>query len=107
MDKKSVRYYNIILKKKTLEDKRAEFTEYLESHNVIDNITEALISLYEEGVKPKFPTDFMKKKLKSCTAGENEVMLQNKKLKEENVRLKIKVAELEQTYNKLRKKYQK
>ena len=66
-----------------------------------------MISLYEEGEKPKFPTDYIKKNLKSCTAGENEVILQNNKLKEENKRLKAKVSELEEIYDKLKREYEK
>ena len=70
---------------------------------MIDNLTEVLINLYEEGEKPKFPIDYLKKNLKSCTAGENEVILQNNRLREENKRLKARVSELEKTYEKLKK----
>ena len=45
----------------------------------------------------------MKKNLKSCSAGENEVILQNNRLREENKRLKARVSELEKTYEKLKK----
>ena len=103
MSKRSVRNKNIIKIKQTIEAKRDEFTDYLEKHNVIDNLTEVLINLYEEGEKPKFPIDYLKKNLKSCSAGENEVILQNNKLREENKRLKAKVTELEKTYEKLKK----
>ena len=41
--------------------------------------------------------------MKSCSAGENEVILQNNKLREENKRLKAKVSELEKAYEKLKK----
>ena len=41
--------------------------------------------------------------MKSCSAGENEVTLQNNKLREENKRLKAKVSDLEKTYEKLKK----
>ena len=41
--------------------------------------------------------------MKSCSAGENEVILQNNKLREENKRLKAKVTELEKTYEKLKR----
>ncbi len=41
--------------------------------------------------------------MKSCSAGENEVILQNNKLREENKRLKAKVSDLEKTYEKLKK----
>jgi len=45
----------------------------------------------------------LKKNLKSCSAGENEVILQNNRLREENKRLKARVNELEKTYEKLKK----
>ena len=45
----------------------------------------------------------MKKNLKSCSAGENEVILQNNRLREENKRLKARVNELEKIYEKLKK----
>ena len=92
---------------KTIEAKRDEFTDYLERHNVIDNLTEVLISLYEEGEKPKFPTDYVKKHLKSCSAGENEILLQNNKLREENKKLKARLQEVEKTFEKLQKEYEK
>ena len=70
-------------------------------------MTQVLINLYEEGEKPKFPTDYVKKNLKSCTAGDNEVILINNKLREENKRLKNKVADLEKTLDKLQKDLEK
>ena len=66
-------------------------------------MTEVLINLFEEGEKPKFPVDYLKKNLKSCTAGESEVILINNKLREENKKLKNKVNELEKVYDKLKK----
>ena len=45
--------------------------------------------------------------MKSCSAGENEVILQNNKLREENKRLKARVNELEKTYEKLKKELDK
>ena len=92
---------------KTIEHKRDEFTEYLDKNNVIDNLTEVLINLYEEGEKPKFPTDYLKKNLKSCSAGENEVILINNRLREENKRLKQKVTDLEKQLDKLQKELEK
>ena len=70
-------------------------------------MTQVLINLYEEGEKPKFPTDYVKKNLKSCTAGDNEVILINNRLREENKRLKNKVADLEKTLDKLQKDLEK
>jgi cell division protein FtsB len=69
----------------------------------VDNLTEVLINLYEEGEKPKFPTDYIKANLKSSNAGENEVIIQNNKLREENKKLKQRVAELERTIEKMKK----
>ena len=69
----------------------------------MDNLTEVLINLYEEGQKPKFPTDYIKANLKSSNAGENEVIIQNNKLREENKKLKQRVAELERTIEKMKK----
>ena len=69
----------------------------------MDNLTEVLINLYEEGEKPKFPTDYIKANLKSSNAGENEVIIQNNKLREENKKLKQRVAELERTIEKMKK----
>ena len=87
----------------TIEGKRDEFTAYLEKSGVVDNLTEVLINLYEEGEKPKFPTDYIKANLKSSNAGENEVIIQNNKLREENKKLKQRVAELEKTIEKMKK----
>ncbi len=87
----------------TIEGKRDEFTAYLEKSGVVDNLTEVLINLYEEGEKPKFPTDYIKANLKSSNAGENEVIIQNNKLREENKKLKQRVAELEKIIEKMKK----
>ena len=66
-------------------------------------MTQVLINLYEEGEKPKFPTDYLKKNLPSTTQGENEVQVINTKLREENRRLKQKVSDLEKALEKLKK----
>ncbi len=66
-------------------------------------MTEVLINLYEEGEKPKFPTDYVKKHLKNSTAGDNEVILINNRLREENKRLKQRVTDLEKQLDKLQK----
>ena len=87
----------------TIEGKRDEFTSYLEKSGVVDNLTEVLINLYEEGEKPKFPTDYIKANIQSTNQGENEVIMQNNKLREENRKLKQRVAELEKTIEKMKK----
>ena len=63
--------------------------------------------MYEEGEKPKFPTDYVKKNLKNSTAGSNEVILINNRLREENKRLKQKVSDLEKMLDKLQKDLEK
>ena len=63
--------------------------------------------MYEEGEKPKFPTDYVKKHLKNTTGGSNEVILINNRLREENKRLKQKVTDLERQLDKLQKDLEK
>lgn len=46
---------------------------------------------------------YIKANLKSSSAGENEVILQNNKLREENKKLKQRVAELEKIVEKMKK----
>ena len=75
----------------------------MDKAGVIDNLTHALINLYEEGTKPKLPTDYVKKQLKATQAGQNEVITLNSKLREENRKLKEKVQYLEKTLEKLKK----
>ena len=45
-------------------------------------------------MKPKFPTDYIKANLKSSSAGENEVINQNNKLRNENRQHKQRIIEL-------------
>ena len=79
--------------------KKDEFTEYLESSGVVDNLTEVLVNLYEEQEKPKFPTDFIKLNLKSSDEGENSIIKRNNEMREEIKKLRQKVGELERTVN--------
>ncbi len=101
--KVKIKIYNKKKMNQTIEGKRDEFTSYLEKSGVVDNLTEVLINLYEEGEKPKFPTDYIKANLKSSNAGENEVIIQNNKLREENKKLKQRVAELEKLVERMKK----
>ena len=66
-------------------------------------MTEVLINLYDEADKPKFPTEYIKANLKSSNAGENEVITQNNKLREENKKLKQRIIELERGIERLKK----
>ena len=87
----------------TIEGRKDEFMDYLEQNGVVSNLTEVLISLYEEGSKPKFPVDYLKGNLKGSKQGENEVMLSNNKLRDENKKLKSRINEMEKEIEKLRK----
>ena len=51
-------------------------------------------NLYDESDKAKYPTEYIKANLKSSSAGENEVIAQNNKLRIENKQLKQRIAEL-------------
>ena len=86
------------------EGKRDEFTSYLEKAGVVENLTEVLINLYEEAEKPKFPTEYIKANLKSSSAGENEVIAQNNKLRTENKQLKQRIADLERSIERTKRK---
>ena len=83
--------------------KRDEFTKYLENAGVVDDLTEVLINLYEEENKPKYPTEYIKSSLKSSNAQENEIAIQNIKLREENRKLKQRINELERKIERIQK----
>ena len=80
-----------------------DFTSYLEKAGVVDNLIEVINNLYDEGDKPKFPTEYIKGNLKSSSAGENEVIAQNNKIRNENRQLKQKIIELEKSIEKVKK----
>ena len=42
-----------------------------------------MINLYEENDKPKFPTDYIKSNKKTSSEGNNDIIEQNKKIREE------------------------
>ena len=80
-----------------------EFTSYLEKAGIVDNLSEVINNLYDEADKPKFPTEYIKANLKSSSAGENEVIAQNNKLRNENRQLKQRIIELEKGIEKVKK----
>ena len=61
-------------------------------------------NLYDESDKPKYPTEYIKANLKSSSAGENEVIAQNNKLRTENKQLKQRIAELEKCIERTKRK---
>lgn len=85
------------------EGKKDEFANYLAKAGVVDNLTEALINLYDEVERPKFPTEYIKANLKSTNTGENEVINQNQKIREENKKLKQRIIELERSIERVKK----
>ena len=83
--------------------KRDEFTNYLEKGGLVESLTDVLMNLYDETEKPKFPTQYIKDNLKSSSEAENEVIIQNNKIKEENRILKQKIMEYERKIERLKK----
>ena len=83
--------------------KKDEFTNYLEKSGVVDNLSDALIHLYEESERPKFPTEYIKANLKSSSTDENAVIEENNKLREENKQLQQRVSELEHLIERMKK----
>ena len=68
-----------------------------------ENLIEVINNLYDESDKPKFPTEYIKANLKSSSAGENEVISQNNKIRNENKQLKLRIIELEKSIEKVKK----
>lgn len=52
---------------------------------------------------PKFPTEYIKANIKSSNAGENEVIVQNDKIREENKKLRQRIIELERNIERIKK----
>mmetsp|Transcript_1482 Transcript_1482/g.1890 ORF Transcript_1482/g.1890 Transcript_1482/m.1890 type:complete len:90 (-) Transcript_1482:1138-1407(-) len=81
---------------------KQEFIQYLEKGGVIDVLTKAFVTLYEQnnsGGRPEDPMEFMKK---SCLgAGESrpaaELEKENEELKNRIKELEAKVASLEES----------
>ena len=80
-----------------------EFTKFIENSGIADNLIEVINNLYDEADKPKYPTEYIKANLKSSSAGENEVIAQNNKLRNENKNLKQRIIELEKGIERLKK----
>lgn len=72
-----------------VDQKKEDFRKYLEKNGIIDALTKVLVGLYEEPEKPETPIDYIKQFL----GGPSEVDVEA--LRNENVELKARVAELE------------
>ena len=61
------------------------------------------MNLYEEGDKPKFPTEYIKSNLKSSNENDNEIIEENNKIREENKKLKQRIIELEKGIQRMKR----
>ena len=75
-----------------------EFKNYLEKHDVISTITQALVSLYEEPDQPKDPLNYIRK----CLGAGEGVDVDS--LVRENQELKERLASLTQQFNQIEAK---
>ena len=71
-----------MLTAQTSEGRKEEFKTYLEKSGVVDQLTKALVTLFEEPEKPNNPVDFLKGKMDSQSRDDFEA------LQEEHDRLK-------------------
>merc|ERR1712066_857798 len=71
--------------------KREEFRKYLEKEGILESLTKALVSLYEEPDKPNDALGY----LKNNFAGHGALVTELKTVKIENAQLKQKVETLE------------
>lgn len=82
------------------ESKRENFRKYLESGNVMEALTHALVSLYEEPEQPSDPLNYIRQ---SIGAGEgvdvDALVRRNQELKEEVASLTEQISELETKLN--------
>ncbi|KAI4966135.1 hypothetical protein ZWY2020_046425 [Hordeum vulgare] len=74
------------------EAKKEGFRKYLESSGVLDTLTKALVSLYEENDKPSSAVEFVQQKLGGPSISDYE------KLKAEKLDLQLKYNELLETH---------
>eukprot|EP00043_Microstomoeca_roanoka_P018665 m.202356 g.202356 ORF g.202356 m.202356 type:complete len:99 (-) comp16872_c15_seq1:57-353(-) len=74
----------------TIDGKKEEFRNYLESSGIIDAITKVMIGLYEEPEKPNNPLEFIQQHLSVGGDGISDV----EALKKENEELKARNEEL-------------
>ena len=81
---------------KTIESKKDEFRAYLEKTGVIDQLTKILVSLYEENDRPINALEFIKRNLSSPDEiDEDNLKREYLKEKDDNVKLKQKLTELQ------------
>jgi hypothetical protein len=78
------------------ETKRENFRKYLETGNVMEALTRALVSLYEEAEPPRDPLNYVREALGAGEGVDIEALVRrNQDLKEEIATLKQQITELE------------
>ena len=75
-----------------LETKREQFRAYLEKEGILESISKALVTLYEESDKPKEALAFVRKNIAAADLDSMKAQLES--LSQENEKLKSEVASL-------------
>eukprot|EP00056_Hartaetosiga_gracilis_P009792 m.141359 g.141359 ORF g.141359 m.141359 type:complete len:108 (+) comp13194_c6_seq1:677-1000(+) len=81
----------------TIDQKKSEFRNYIESNGVIDSFTKVMISLYEEAEKPQNPLEFIQQHLSVDGRSLSDIEAlkkENDELKAQNEELMAQVEEL-------------
>ena len=82
------------------DSKRENFRKYLESGNVMEVLTHALVSLYEEPEPPEDPLNYIRKVIGAGEGVDIDALVRrNQDLKEEVASLTQQIQELEQRAN--------
>ena len=88
---------------KSIEQKKDEFTAYLERYGVVVKINEVLRKVYEGSLDKnnpiKNPIDYVKKELGDKSIPEENIDNELKSIKEKNKELKKQKEKLEKEYN--------
>lgn len=82
------------------ESKRENFRKYLENGYVMDSLTRALVSLYEEPEQPEDPLNFIRKSIGAGDGVDVDALVRrNQELKAEVASLTQQITELENKAN--------
>ena len=82
------------------DNKRENFRKYLESGNVMEALTRALVSLYEEPEPPADPLNYIRQVIGAGEGVDIDALVRkNQELKEEVAALTQQIQELEQQAN--------
>lgn len=91
------------------EARKDEFRRYLEKSGAIESLTTVLVNLYEETDKPLESTEYIRRSLNDSSGapaaaggGSSGVVVENEKLRKENLEMKKKMHDLNRTIETLR-----